>query len=115
MAILGTVFGIFWGLIAMVVGAADNELNGDSSIVWLGISAIAACCVAMTASGFHFSGKRTGWATVALFVATIWHVVSISAFGIPGFIFLLLAAIFAATSMGRPTPTTAATSAAEAS
>jgi hypothetical protein len=102
MVIIGTVFGVIFGLIAMAAGGAANALGGSgTTVVWLGVSAILACVVGMLCSGFHFAGNRTGWMTFGIFVAAIWHVVSISAFGIPGFIFLFLGAIFALFSRGR--------------
>lgn len=97
MAIIGAVFGIVMGLIAMAAGGIGNALEEGSGngVVGLGVSAIVACVFAMLCSGFHFAGKRQGLMTIGLWVALVWHVVSISFFAIPGGIFLLLAAIFA--------------------
>lgn len=115
MAILGTVFGIFWGLIAMAVGSASNSVDDDGSgtgVIWLGVSAILACSVAMTFSSFHFSGKKQGWMAGGIVVCSLWHLFSISYFGIPGFIFLVLAGIFAAFGKDAVAPPKAAETAA---
>lgn len=97
MAIIGTVFGIIFGLFAMAVGGVANAFSegaGDG-VVALGMSAIAACLFGMLCSGFHFGGKRQGWMAAGLFVAAGWHVISISWYGAPGFLFFFLAALFA--------------------
>lgn len=103
MAIIGVVFGIMFGLIAMAVGGIGNAVDEGSGnqVIWLGVSAILACVFAMVCSGLHFSGRSQGWAATGLFVAAFWHLISISAFGVPGFIFLLLAAVFAAFGRGN--------------
>lgn len=103
MAIIGAVFGILMGLIAMAVGGVGNALEegAGNQAIGLAISAISACAFAMLCSGFHFAGKWQGLMAIGLWIALAWHVVSISFFAIPGGIFLLLAAIFA--TFGRDT------------
>lgn len=102
MAIAGGVVGILFGLLAMLIGGTANafeEGSGDT-VVWLGVSAIASSVVGILAGGLYFGKKRPKLMVLILLVASIWHLVSISVFGIPGFIFLLLATIFA--WFGRP-------------
>ena len=109
MAIIGVVFGILFGLLAMAIGGIGNELEEGSGngVIGLGISAILACVFSMVCSALHFSGTRPGLMSILLFVGAFWHLISISAFGIPGFIFLLLAAIFAVVGRGsKPQPMT---------
>ena len=82
---------MFFGLFAMAVGG----LGAGNSIVGLGISAIAASVMGILCGGLYFGGKRQGLMSAGLIVAAIWHLISISAFAIPGFLLLLLAGIFA--------------------
>ena len=97
LAIIGGVVGIMFGLLAIAVGGASEEFEEGSgtTVIWLGVSAIAASVVGIAAGGLHFGGKRRTLMSFALLVAAIWHLISISYFGIFGFLLLLLAAIFA--------------------
>ena len=97
LAIVGGVVGIMFGLIAMAVGGVSEEFEEGSgtTVIWLGVSAIAASVLGIVAGGLHFGGKRRALMSFLLLVAAVWHLVSISYFGIFGFLLLLLAAIFA--------------------
>jgi nitrate reductase NapE component len=97
LAIVGGVVGIMFGLLAMAVGGVSDELEEGSgtTVIWLGVSAIAASVLGIVAGGLHFGGKRRTLMSFVLLVAGVWHLVSISYFGIFGFLLLLLAAIFA--------------------
>jgi hypothetical protein len=96
-SVIGGVFGVIFGLIAMAVGGASNSLDEGSGdgIVGLGISAIAAAAVGMVVGGVYFSGRARTMMAWLLLGSAFWHLISISYFAIPGFLFLLLAAIFA--------------------
>ncbi len=106
MAIIGVVFGVIFGLLAMAVGGIAEELDaeGGNTVVWLGLSAVVACIFGMVCSAFHFAGRRQGWMAVGILVAAAWHLISLSAFGAPGFILLLLAGIFALFGRDRAAP-----------
>ena len=97
LAIIGGVVGIMFGLIAMAVGGVSEELEEGSgtTVIWLGISAITASVVGIVAGGIYFGGKRTTLMCWVLLVAAIWHLISISYFGIFGFLLLALASVFA--------------------
>ena len=95
-AIIGGVFGMGMGLVAMAVGGIGNvaEEGSGNSLVGLGISAIVAAIVGLVCGVLHYGGKARTLMAALLVVATLWHVVSISFFSIPGAIFLGLAALF---------------------
>ena len=105
MVIIGVVFGVMMGLVAMAVGSVSNALGGSGTIaIWLGVSALGSCFFAMICAVVHFNGNRTTLMSWLLLVTVIWHVVSISAFAIPGAFFLLLGTIFAWFSRHRVEP-----------
>ena len=96
-AIIGAVFGAILGLVAMAVGGAATELDveGGDQTIGLGLSAIAAAGFAVLCAGLYYGGKHRTLMAWGLLIAAVWHLVSISAFGIPGFLFILLASFFA--------------------
>jgi hypothetical protein len=97
MGILGGVFGIILGLAAMAAGGMSNafESGSGNGAVGLGISALLASAFGIVCASIYFSGRRPGLMTLGLLVATVWLVISISAFAIPGALFFLLATLFA--------------------
>ncbi|MEO9255910.1 MAG: SHOCT domain-containing protein [Tepidiformaceae bacterium] len=97
LAFIGASFGILLGLLAMAFGGVSNSVDEGSgaSLVALGVSAILAAMTAALFAGLYTSGRHRTLMAWGLFGAAIWHLVSISAFGIPGFVFFVLAAIFA--------------------
>jgi MFS family permease len=97
LSIIGGVFGILFGLMAMAVGGASEELEKGSgeTVIWLGLGAILAAVVGIAAGGFYFGGVNRTLVSWILLIAAVCHLVAISYFGIAGFIFLLLAAMLA--------------------
>ncbi|HEV2124842.1 MAG TPA: hypothetical protein VGW38_19005 [Chloroflexota bacterium] len=95
--VLGGVFGILMGLIAMAVGGTANvfEEGSGNTAVWLGLSAIAAATVAIICASLAFGGTRPDLMAALLIVSGIWHLISISFFAIPGTVLILLAALVA--------------------
>lgn len=96
-AILGGVFGMMLGLVAMAFGGIGNAVDdgAGNQLVGLGVSAIAAAIVGLVCGVLHFAGKARTLMSWLLTGAAVWHLVSISYFAIPGTIFLGLAALFA--------------------
>lgn len=94
---IGASFGILLGLLAMAFGGVSNSVDEGSgaSLVALGVSSILAAMAAALFAGLYTSGRHRTLMAWGLLFAAVWHLVSISAFGIPGFVFFLLAAIFA--------------------
>jgi hypothetical protein len=97
LTLLGAAFGILLGLLAMAFGGVSNAVDEGSgtSLVALGVSAILAVIAAVVFAGIYVSGRHRTLMAWGLLGAAIWHLISISGFGIPGFVFFLLAAIFA--------------------
>ncbi len=96
LTVLGALVGVMMGLVALTVGGLGNELEDGSGdqVIGLGLSAIAAV-VASVVFGLYVSGRNRLAMSWCLLGAAIWHLVSISAFGFPGFVFLILGATFA--------------------
>ncbi len=93
LAIFGAVLGVVFSFFAMTVGSIYGAFTGDATIVLLGLSALGACVFAIVCAGVNFGSRRKKLAAFGLIIAALWHVISISAFGIPGLIFFLLAGI----------------------
>jgi|GEM_PF-2975598 len=90
-ALAGAGVGLAFALIALIAG----DVADDGEIVGLGVSALVSALVGGGAGICHSLGRwRTGMAAL-LVVAALWHLVSISLFGIPGFVVLLIAGIVA--------------------
>jgi hypothetical protein len=81
----------------MAVGGTANSLDDGSGdqAVGLGVSAIFAAAFGLASGGIYFSGRLRTLMAWFLLAAAFWHLVSISYFAIPGFLFLLLASVFA--------------------
>lgn len=97
MAIAGGVLGIIMGLLAMTVGGVSSSLEEGSGdeLIALGTAGVATAVIAILAGALYFGGKREGWMIGLLVAATIGHVIAISAFAIPGAIFMLIAVLLA--------------------
>ena len=93
LAIIGGVLGVMFAFMAMFVGAIGEELTGDSTVIWLGLSALGAAILGIVSGATSFGSRRKKLSALGLIVAAIWHVVSISFFGIPALVFFLLAGI----------------------
>ena len=93
LAIIGGALGILFGFLALIFGLLDEEFTGDRSIIWLGISALAASVAGIVFGSMSFGSTHQKIAALGLIASAIWHVVSISLFGIPGMLFLLLAGV----------------------
>ena len=85
------------GLVAITVGGLGNVFDGGSGdqVIGLGLSAIAAVVASVVFAGLYVSGRNRLAMSWCLTGAAVWHLVSISAFGFPGFVFLVLGATFA--------------------
>ena len=93
LAIIGGVLGVLFAFLAMFVGAIGEELTGDSTVIWLGLSALGASVLGIICGATSFGSRRKKLSAFGLIVAAIWHAISISLFGIPGLIFFLLAGL----------------------
>ena len=87
LGIIGGVFGLLGGLAALVFSVFATD------ILWLGISAILASILGIVGSVYVRSNPRNGG--VLLIVSAVWLLISISAFAIPGTVFLGLAGVLA--------------------
>ncbi len=85
--IIGGVFGLLGGLAALVFSVFATD------ILWLGISAILASILGIVGSVYVRSNPRKGG--VLLIVSAVWLLISISAYAIPGTVFLGLAGVLA--------------------
>ena len=97
LTVLGAVVGTMFGLIAIAVGGLGNEFDDGSGdqVIGLGLSAIAAVLVSVVLVGLYASGHHRTAMSWGLTGTAIWHLVSISVFGVPGFIFLVLGSVLA--------------------
>jgi hypothetical protein len=97
LGLVGGIFGILFGIVALAAGGIGNALDEGSGnqIVGLGVSAMAAATVAIICASIYFAGRRPGLMAAGLAIAGVWHVISISYFGIVGGLLILLAALFA--------------------
>ncbi|MDI6701533.1 DUF4064 domain-containing protein [Methanothermobacter wolfeii] len=87
LGIIGGVFGLLGGLAALVFSVFATD------ILWLGISAILASILGIIGSVYVRNNPRNGG--VLLIVSAVWLLISISAFAIPGTVFLGLAGVLA--------------------
>ncbi|MDI6841635.1 putative protein {ECO:0000313/EMBL:ADL58504,1} [Methanothermobacter wolfeii] len=87
LGIIGGVFGLLGGLAALVFSVFATD------ILWLGISAILASILGIVGSVYVRNNPRNGG--VLLIVSAVWLLISISAFAIPGTVFLGLAGVLA--------------------
>ncbi|WP_321211959.1 DUF4064 domain-containing protein [Methanothermobacter sp. DP] len=85
LGIIGVIFGLLGGLFAIVLSVFGSEL------LYLGISAILASIVGIIGSVYVRNNPRRGG--VILIVSAIWLLISISAYAIPGTVFLGIAGI----------------------
>ena len=97
LTVTGAALGVMFGFFAIAVGGIGNDLDDGSGnqTIGLGLSAVAAVVVSVVLAGLYASGHNRTSASWGLTGAANWHLVSISVFGVPGFAFLALGAVFA--------------------
>jgi hypothetical protein len=103
LGLVGGVFATLFGILALAIGGIGNAFSSGSGneIVGLAFSAMAAGAFAIICASVYFAGKFPGLMATGLAIAGIWHIISISYFGIVGGLLILLAALFA--FLGRRT------------
>ena len=92
--ILGSIAAFVAALFAGGVGAIGGAIHahGAGGVGGLAVSAWLASILGLV--GAILAIGRPGAAWVCMLVAAVWVVISVSAFGIPGGVLLLIAAIF---------------------
>ena len=87
LGVLGGVFGLFGGVIALIFSAFE------SSILGLAVSAILASIVGLVGTVYVTQNPRNGG--LILIISAVWLLISISAFGVIGSVFLGIAGLAA--------------------
>jgi len=87
LGIIGSIFGVLGGLFAIFFSVFGPEL------LYLGISAVMASILGIIGAVYVREKPRNGG--IILIVSAIWLLISISAFAIPGTIFLGIGGILA--------------------
>ncbi|WP_455240649.1 DUF4064 domain-containing protein [Methanothermobacter tenebrarum] len=87
LGIIGSIFGLLGGLFAIVFSVFASDL------LYLGISAILASIVGIIGAIYVQRSPRN--AGIILIVSAIWLLVSISAYAIPGTVFLGISGVLA--------------------
>jgi hypothetical protein len=96
LGIIGGVVGLIFAFFPLVVGGvgdAQGELSDRQLIVRAG-SAMAAAVCAIILSLLAYAGKKPELMALLLIITAVWYVVSVWYFGVVGFIFIALAALF---------------------
>ncbi|MDI6881737.1 MAG: DUF4064 domain-containing protein [Methanothermobacter sp.] len=87
LGIIGSIFGLLGGLFAIFFSVFASE------VLYLGISAVMASILGIIGAVYVRENPRNGG--IILIVSAIWLLISISAFAIPGTIFLGISGILA--------------------
>lgn len=87
LGVIGGIFGLLGGLFAIVFSVFGPEL------LYLGMSAILASILGIIGSVYVRNNPRRGGAV--LIISAVWLLISISAFAIPGTVFLGIAGVLA--------------------
>ncbi|OED03697.1 hypothetical protein A9757_05290 [Methanobrevibacter sp. A54] len=88
LGIIGAIFGLLGGVFAIMLSSF-----GGTEIFALGISALLASIVGIVGSVYVKNNAKTGG--IILIISAIWLLISISAYGILGFILLGIAGLIA--------------------
>lgn len=93
--LIGSFAAFFAALLAGMVGGLSTALHtGDAhTTLILGVSAWAASVLGLVGTCLVWRFPKASW--ICLTIATVWIVISVSAFGVPGGVLFFLGAIFA--------------------
>lgn len=97
LSIIGGVFGAFWGIVALAFGGIGNSVEDGSgdAIVAHGAFGILTAGLGILIGCLFFGGVKRTWMAIGLVLITLAHLISIGYAGIPGGLFLGIAAILA--------------------
>lgn len=95
LGIIGGVFGLIGAVFALMVGTLDVAFSasGTSPLTMLGINAVLASILSIITTAFI--NKNPTKAGIIIIISALWLLISISYFGILGFVLLGLAGLLA--------------------